>query len=117
MARMLSIKDQPERAPTGASIGPGDAPGGRLILIRATAAECTDRRILELCGAYGLSPQAATLAGRGDDGLVVAIEVPASTAAGSAMLETELRALPGVHSVTVTEVGVAARSNAAQHRA
>lgn len=117
MAQMLSTADQAERTRSGTPVALDNAPSGRLILVRAAGAAHADRQILEICGSYGLSPQAATQAGRNEDSLVVAIEVPASHAAGSVMLETQLRTLPGVLSVTVTQVGIALRPDASQHRA
>ena len=87
------------------------APAARLYLVRAERDAGTGP-ILALCRAYGLPEQAANLAGRGDDSLIIAIEVPADVGAGAGMLEAELRALPGVRSVTVTPVGVSARAAA-----
>jgi hypothetical protein len=116
MAQPLSTNDLADRATAPEPIAGAPAGIQRLILIRTAASAGADERILDLCRSQGLPARATNLGGRGDDALVVAVEVPASRVAGSAMLEAQLRALPGVASVSVTPVGVATRVNHAPNR-
>ncbi len=119
MARRLLTPESLPLSPAiaeAAAAAPPVPTGARLIMIRAATSDGADRRVVELCAAHGLPQQAINVAGRTGDGVIIAIEVPASRAAASGMLEPQLLAIAGVQTVTVTHVGVSTRHDVVHNR-
>lgn len=113
MARLLTKELDAKLARAGEAQGDHPTPG-QLLLVRADSAPGTDQAILDVCSAHGVPLQAANRAGQPGEWFVMAIEVPADAPES---LAPQLRALPGVIEVSVTQVGrpAASASGASRH--
>jgi hypothetical protein len=107
MATVLSLDAPPVVVP---ALPPGV---GSLLVIRAASASA-EQLLRDAAAAQGLRLLACDLAGSADHGIVIAAEIEAS-GPGIAALAAMLARSPGIHAVSVAEVGAARvlRHNAA----